>query len=120
MKHTFNCTAKFTGGYHGVGTIENRNLKSKISIPKEMDGPDIGTNPDEMLLSSAVTCFTITLSSMFERNNIPVEIDYVDASATINNEKQVLTYESITYKVYLISTAQIDEKKIVNMRTSAR
>jgi len=113
MKHTFNCTAKFTGGYHGVGTIENRNLKSKISIPKEMDGPDIGTNPDEMLLSSAVTCFTITLSSMFERNNIPVEIDYVDASATINNQKQVLTYESITYKVYLISTAQIDEKKII-------
>ena len=113
MKHTFNCTAKFKGGYNGVGTIENRNLKTEISIPKEMNGPDIGTNPDEMLLSAAVTCFTITLSSMFERNHIPLEIDYVDAQATINNENQVLTYESIFYNVYLIGSAQIDVKRIV-------
>lgn len=113
MKHTFNCTAKFKGGYNGVGTIANRNLKTEISIPKEMNGPDIGTNPDEMLLSAAVTCFTITLSSMFERNHIPLEIDYVDAQATINNENQVLTYESIFYNVYLIGSAQIDVKRIV-------
>ncbi|QCT75186.1 OsmC family protein [Macrococcoides canis] len=113
MKHTFNCTAKFKGGYNGVGTIENRNLKTEISIPKEMNGPDIGTNPDEMLLSAAVTCFTITLSSMFEHNHIPLEIDYVDAQATINNENQVLTYESIFYNVYLIGSAQIDVKRIV-------
>ncbi|UBH12532.1 OsmC family protein [Macrococcus armenti] len=113
MKHIFNCTATFNGGYNGVGTIQNRNLKTTISIPKEMNGPDIGTNPDEMLLSAAVTCFIITLSSMFERNHIPALIDYVHASATINNEKQVLTYESITYNVYLISTEQLDEKKIV-------
>lgn len=113
MKHTFNCIAKFNGGYNGIGTIENRNLKTEISIPKEMNGPDIGTNPDEMLLSAAVTCFTITLSSIFERNHIPALIDHVHASATINNKKQVLTYESITYNVFLISTEQLDEKKIV-------
>lgn len=101
MKHTFKCIAKFSGGYNGVGTIENKHLKSKISIPSEMDGPDIGTNPDEMLMSAAVTCFTITLSSYFEKNNLLTEVDYVEAEAVISKEKGLQTYESITYDVFL-------------------
>lgn len=103
VKHTFKCTAKFTGGYNGVGTIENKHLKSQISIPEEMNGPDIGTNPDEMLMSAAVTCFTITLSSYFEKNNLYTEVDHVDATATISVDKGLQTYESIAYNVYLKS-----------------
>lgn len=103
VKHTFKCTAKFTGGYNGVGTIENKHLKSQISIPEEMNGPDIGTNPDEMLMSAAVTCFTITLSSYFEKNNLHTEVDHVDATATISVDKGLQTYESIAYNVYLKS-----------------
>jgi peroxiredoxin-like protein len=34
---------------------------TKISIPKEMNGPGIGTNPDEMLLGAASTCYIIYL-----------------------------------------------------------
>lgn len=102
-KHTFKCTAKFTGGYNGVGTIENKHLKAQISIPEEMNGPDIGTNPDEMLMSAAVTCFTITLSSYFEKNNLYTEVDHVDATATISVDKGLQTYESIAYNVYLKS-----------------
>lgn len=103
VKHTFKCTAKFTGGYNGVGTIENKHLKSQISIPEEMNGPDIGTNPDEMLMSAAVTCFTITLSSYFEKNNLHIEVNHVDATATISVDKGLQTYESISYNVYLKS-----------------
>lgn len=103
VKHTFKCTAKFTGGYNGVGTIENKHLKSQISIPEEMNGPDIGTNPDEMLMSAAVTCFTITLSSYFEKNNLYTEVDHVDATASISVDKGLQTYESIAYNVYLKS-----------------
>lgn len=103
VMHTFECTAKFNGGYNGVGTIENKHLKSKISIPKEMNGPDIGTNPDEMLMSAAVTCFTITLSSYFEKNNLQTEVEHVDATAQISVVKGIQTYESIAYDVYIQS-----------------
>lgn len=116
MKHTFKCTAKFTGGYNGVGTIDNKHLKSQISIPEEMNGPDIGTNPDEMLMSAAVTCFTITLSSYFEKNKLFTEVNYVDAEAVIAIEKGLQHYESITYHVYLDSvdraTEEIDISKL--------
>ena len=35
-----------------------------------MDGPGIGTNPDEMLLGAAATCYMITLAAMLERSQI--------------------------------------------------
>ncbi len=35
-----------------------------------MDGPGVGTNPDEMLLGAAATCYIITLAAMLERSNI--------------------------------------------------
>lgn len=110
VKHTFKCTAKFTGGYNGVGIIENKHLKSQISIPEEMNGPDIGTNPDEMLMSAAATCFTITLSSYFEKNNLYTEVDHVDATATISVDKGLQTYESISYQVHLKSVEDNDQE----------
>ncbi|RAI82208.1 hypothetical protein BFS35_000560 [Macrococcoides goetzii] len=113
VKHTFKCTAKFTGGYNGIGTIENKHLKSQISIPEEMNGPDIGTNPDEMLMSAAVTCFTITLSSYFEKNNLYTEVDHVDATATISVDKGLQTYESIAYNIYLKSLE--DNVQVLNI-----
>ncbi|WP_414049955.1 OsmC family protein [Macrococcus animalis] len=123
MKHTFKCTVKFKGGYNGVGTIENKHLNSQISIPEEMNGPDIGTNPDEMLLSAAVTCFTITMSSYFEKNKIYTEVDYVDAIATISVEKGLQTFESITYEVYLstqnITIDEIDLSKLLRLINKA-
>ncbi|MCE4956348.1 OsmC family protein [Macrococcoides caseolyticum] len=103
IKHTFKCTARFSGGYNGVGTIENKHLNTQISIPEEMNGPDIGTNPDEMLMSAAVTCFTITMSSYFEKNNLFTEVDYVNAVATISIDRGLQTYESIHYNVYLVT-----------------
>ncbi len=57
MEHTFYLDAHWDGGRNSTGTIEAGNLKQSISIPKEMDGPGVGTNPDEMLLGAAATCF---------------------------------------------------------------
>lgn len=116
MQHQFHCTAKFSGGYHGQGTIDNRNLKTKISIPKEMDGPDVGTNPDELLLSAAITCFTITLSSFFHKNNIPIEINHVEGTATVSKTNQILDYESIVYEVHLIDSPDPADKKYDDKR----
>ncbi len=53
MKHTFDMTLDWQGGRNDVGTLKAERLHTHISIPPEMDGPGIGTNPDEMLLGAA-------------------------------------------------------------------
>ena len=67
-EHLFHLKANWPGLRNDVGTIDAGNLKTEVSIPPEMDGPGVGTNPDEMLLGAAATCYIITLAAMMERS----------------------------------------------------
>lgn len=46
------------------------NVKTKISVPQEMDGEGSGTNPDELLVGAACSCFLMTVAIGFERAGI--------------------------------------------------
>ena len=72
-EHYFHLKANCPGLRNDIGTIDAGQLKTQISIPKEMNGPGIGTNPDEMLLGAASTCYIITLAAMLERSKIEKE-----------------------------------------------
>lgn len=47
-KHHFYLKANWPGNRNDVGDIKSGRLETAVSIPKEMDGPGEGTNPDEM------------------------------------------------------------------------
>ncbi len=106
VKHLFTSKINWSGGRNAVGNLETAALKEKISIPSVMDGPGVGTNPDEMLLGAASTCYTITLAAMLERNEIAVLDFKVESEATVNVDKGIFTYEQIIHNLYL----KIDEK----------
>lgn len=97
-EHHFYLKADWPGGRNSVGSIETGNLKTKISIPPEMDGPGVGTNPDEMLLGAAATCYVITLAAMIERANLPLEEMAHDAEAVVDVTNGLFTYKKIIHK----------------------
>ena len=67
-EHLFHLKANWPGNRNDIGEIRAENLQTRVSIPKEMEGPGEGTNPDEMLLGAAATCYIITLAAMMERS----------------------------------------------------
>ena len=71
-EHHFHFSATWPGGRDSVGAIECGALQARISIATGMGGPGVGTNPDEMLLSAAGTCYLITLAAMLERAGVKV------------------------------------------------
>lgn len=74
-EHHFHLTAQWKGGRLGEGRISVGNLVSAVSIPLEMNGPGVGTNPDEMLVGAAATCYLITLAAVLEnRGIVPIDI----------------------------------------------
>ena len=106
VKHIFTSQINWPGGRNAIGKLETGALQEKISIPSVMDGPGVGTNPDEMLLGAASTCYTITLAALLERNEITVLDFKVESEATVSVEKGVFAYEKIVHDLYL----KIDEK----------
>lgn len=106
--HSFHLTANWPGLRNDVGTINTANLHTKISIPPEMDGPGIGTNPDEMLLGAAATCYIITLAAMLERSNIEKESLTMTSEGIVDITNGIITYKKIFHRPHLVLCSEKD------------
>jgi peroxiredoxin-like protein len=97
-QHVFHLKAHWPGGRNDTGSIETKNLKTMVSIPPEMDGPGIGTNPDEMLLGAAATCYIITLAAMLERSRIDKLDLTMESEGIVDVTNGVITYKKIIHR----------------------
>jgi len=115
--HSFHLKANWPGLRNDVGTIETGQLITKVSIPPEMDGPGIGTNPDEMLLGAAATCYIITLAAMMERNQLEKVSLTMDSEGIVEVTKGVVTYKKIIHRpiIVLKSNASINDLSLAQM-----
>lgn len=113
--HTFSLNIDWPGGRNAVGDLTAKRLHTQISIPPEMDGPGIGTNPDEMLLGAAATCYLITLAAMLERSDIDAKLDLksdglVDVTNGVFTYKEIHHYVAVTLKQQNERTVRIAER----------
>jgi len=111
-EHHFYLKADWPGYRNDIGTIESGNLKTKISIPKEMEGPGVGTNPDEMLLGAAATCFIITLAAMMERSRLEKESLTLESEAVVDVTNGVYTNQKIIKQPKIVLKKDAAEKDI--------
>ncbi|MEH7124312.1 OsmC family protein [Bacillus sp. JJ1532] len=109
-EHHFHLKAHWPGLRNDVGVIEAGQLKTKVSIPPEMDGPGIGTNPDEMLLGAAATCYIITLAAMMERSKLEKVDLSMESVGIVDVTKGVITYKKIIHRPVIILKREATEK----------
>jgi peroxiredoxin-like protein len=109
-EHRFHLKANWPGLRNDVGDIEAGNLRTKVSIPPEMDGPGVGTNPDEMLLGAAATCYIITLAAMMERSGLEKESLTMESDGIVDVTKGIITYKKIIHRPHIVLKATASEK----------
>ncbi|MCG8419432.1 MAG: OsmC family protein [Proteobacteria bacterium] len=73
IEHGFTVRGEWRGGRLGKGAMVGDGLSAVISIPTSLDGPGLGSNPEELLLSASQGCYLITLSVILENRKIAVE-----------------------------------------------
>lgn len=110
-EHHFHLKATWPGGRNSEGMIEAKNLKTKVSIPKEMDGPEIGTNPDEMLLGAAATCYIITLAAMIERAKLPLKEMSLESIGIVDVTEGIFTYKKIVHQPTVALKEEANDKE---------
>lgn len=121
VQHTFKMQLRWGNGRSGSGNLEAAKLQSEISIPKEMGGPGIGTNPDEMLLGAAATCYLITLATLLENSKIQVASLSMQAVGVVDVTNGVFTYEKIIHKPHIVlkNTTEREQKRIHRLAEKA-
>jgi peroxiredoxin-like protein len=111
-EHHFHLKANWPGGRNDVGEIAAGNLVTKVSIPPEMDGPGVGTNPDEMLLGAAATCYIITLAAMMERSKLENISLTMESDGIVDVTNGVITYKKIIHRPRVVLKADASERDL--------
>ena len=111
-EHLFHLKADWPGGRNDVGRIDAGNLKTEVSIPPEMEGPGIGTNPDEMLLGAAATCYIITLAAMMERSKLEKVALTMESVGVVDVTNGVITYKKIIHKPHIVLKGDATERDV--------
>jgi peroxiredoxin-like protein len=109
-RHSFHISTDWPGLRNDTGTMSSENFHTKISIPPEMDGPGVGTNPDEMLLGAAATCYIITLAAMLERSRIEKRALTMKSEGIVEVDKGIITYKEIIHRPVLFLGSSANEK----------
>lgn len=109
--HTFHYEGNWSGGRRGKGQIQAGNLSSVLSTPASMDGLGQGTNPDELLLSAAGSCYMMTLAFALERRDISFKDLSVTSTGTANDNGG-LHFEKIVHHPRIVLDQDVDEALI--------
>lgn len=115
--HQFPVQVKWTGGRDSVGEVTGNHIQHKISIPSELGGVGIGTNPDELLVSAAASCMTISLAATLERAHLtPIAIN-MQSYGEAQFEQQRFKMVKIIHKPEII-VDQLSKKDQIEKRLS--
>lgn len=112
MRHTFHQALHWNSKRNTIGQVTIANYTHDFSIPASLDGPGQGTNPDELLLSSAAGCYIMTLGAMFERSNI--EEAHIELKSELLVEVDAGTYKVSELHHYpTISYVNLEKRKLI-------
>ncbi|MGI2264416.1 SACOL1771 family peroxiredoxin [Staphylococcus cohnii] len=112
VQHQFKVTTKWADGRESVGKLSGDILDEQISIPAGLGGNGTGTNPDELLVSAASSCYIISLAAVLERSGF-TQIDIQQSTiglAIFENAK--FKMDTIThYPEIKVDTTQKEQLK---------
>jgi peroxiredoxin-like protein len=120
--HYFSVTGNWQGDRNGIGTIKTNDESTiKVSVPKELEGPGVGTNPEELLISAANNCYMITLSAMLSNRKIEVEKLKVVSEGRVDKVEGRLKFSKIVHRpsLYISSEADVTPEKLKELAVRA-
>ncbi len=71
----YRVSGSWSGDLHGKGHIQNdrETLITDFAVPKSFGGPGGLTNPEEIFLASACSCYLITLALIADKMELPIK-----------------------------------------------
>lgn len=110
-EHLFLMEAAWQGGRLGTGELTGKGLQAAISIPGEMGGPGVGTNPEELLIGAAMNCYIITLAAILEKRSLAVHSLTLQSEGAVAVEGGSQQFRRLIHRPVIV-LAEADQKAI--------
>lgn len=86
MSHIYETRASWAGSWTGQGKITARNLEASYSLPEDLKGLGQGTNPEELFLAAAGSCFLIAYGISLSFQKVAVKGLTIHSRLTLETE----------------------------------
>lgn len=96
--HDFIVQTHWNGGRDVSGLVKGDIIDEAISIPASLGGVGVGTNPDEMLVAAASSCYIISLAATLERAHFTSVSINLQSVGTASFENGKFKMERITHQ----------------------
>ena len=98
----------WTGNMKGHGAIEAERLNAPVAIPQGLGGSGEGTNPKALLLSSAASCYLLTLVAILQNKKLSA------AELTLSSEVSDIKENdfSISHQVHVTLSDDATEEQV--------
>ncbi|GGJ12378.1 hypothetical protein GCM10010885_22190 [Alicyclobacillus cellulosilyticus] len=116
--HTYTVRGAWTGDKFSVGRITSEGLTAQFSIPNDLGGPGVGTNPEELLLSAAAGCYLITLSAILSNRRIPFARIDLESVGYVENDRG-LRFDRIEHRPTIVLDRPYDEEQLITLAEHA-
>jgi peroxiredoxin-like protein len=109
---------RWSGGRLGRGKLTGDSLSTELSIPVNLGGPGIGTNPEELLLGAAAGCYLITLATLFANREVPVVRIDLESRGFVERDRG-LRFDRIEHHPTIVVDSPVDEQYLVALAEHA-
>ena len=99
------------------GVLETGGRQIEYSAPATMGGSGDGTNPEELLLSAVATCYTLGLSRLLRKRDLPATSLSVRAHGAVSGYPLAATFARI---IVSPTIAGADATRATDYETAAR
>jgi peroxiredoxin-like protein len=112
---------KWTGGRDGAGAIlpERSGTELNVKVPPEFHGPGGGTNPEELLTSAIVGCYTITFGIIAANRKLPVLNIETSAVGQVEQNGANFTFTAVTIRPMITVSGDSTDAQIEATRDMA-
>ena len=112
--HDYPVTVEWSGGREGNGkyTAEHSGASLNIAVPAEFQGPGGGTNPEELLTSAIVSCYTMTFAIIAQNRKVPVESLRVEAAGQVEQNGPSFKYIAVSVKPHITLTSDATDEQL--------
>jgi peroxiredoxin-like protein len=118
----FSVSGTWKGDRNGTGKITSeQGLNLEVSAPKELDGPGIGSSPEELLISASNNCYMITLAAMLSNRKIDVDKLEVVSEGVVETIDGRLHFKEILHNpvISLSKDSGVTEEKLTEIAIRA-
>ncbi|MBX5435641.1 MAG: OsmC family protein [Alicyclobacillaceae bacterium] len=116
--HTYTVRSTWTGDRNGSGQLDADHLSASFSVPGNLGGPGLGTNPEELLVSAAAGCYLITLCTLLTNRQIPFIRIELTSHGYFEFDRG-LRFDRMEHHPVLVFDHPVDDERIIALAEHA-